>query len=148
VYGRRRLCMDRDMTDFESDLDFDFDDSKARRVRRYVREIVAGLGLRGDSSLVETEPRAGAYVALDGRLHDFPDHDVALLWNELTGWSAAVEDRIGDLVEVARLEGGPRPSPAAVVRWVGSLFRAERASERTNRDFAAFVPAPRANDFS
>lgn len=138
--------MDRDMMDL--DLDFDFDDSEARRVRRYVREIVGGLGLRGDSSLVETEPRAGAYVALDGRLSDFPDHDVALLWNELTGWSAAIEDRIGDLVEVARLEGDPRPSPAAVVRWVVSLLRAERASERTNRDFAAFVPAPRAHDFS
>jgi hypothetical protein len=35
-----------------------------------------------------------------------------------------------------------------VVRWVQGLFRAERAQERTNRDFAAFVPPPRVNDFS
>lgn len=146
--------MDRDMTDFEIDLavDFDFDDSEARRVRRYVSDVVGGLGLRGDSSFVETEPHAAAYVALDGRLRDFPDHDVALLWNERAGWAAAVEDRLGELVEVARMHGDPRPEPAAVVRWVVSLFRAERtagrAAERTNRDFAAFVPAPRAHDFS
>jgi len=138
--------MDRDMVDFE--IDFDFDDSAARRVRRYVREVVGGLGLRGDSSFVETEPRAAAYVALDGRLHDFPDHDVALLWNEPSGWSAAIEDRLGELVEVARLAGDPRPSPASVVRWVQGLFRAERTEESANREFAAFVPSPRANDFS
>lgn len=118
--------MDRDQIDF----DIDFDDFAARRVRRYVREVVVvGLGLRGDSSFVETEPRAGAYVALDGRLADFPDHDVALLWNELTGWSAAVEDRFGQLVEVARLDGDPRPAPAEVVRWVTNLFRRERAGD-------------------
>jgi hypothetical protein len=138
--------MDRDLIDFE--IDFDFDDSEARRVRRYVRDVVGGLGLHGDSSFVETEPRAAAYVALDGRLRDFPDHDVALLWNELTGWSAAVEDRLGELVEVARMPGDPRPAPAAVVRWVMSLFRTERTPERTNRDFAAFVPAPRSCRFS
>lgn len=142
--------MDRDMIDFEIDVDveFDFDDSEARRVRRYVRDVVGGLGLRGDSSFVETEPRAAAYVALDGRLRDFPDHDVALLWDERTGWSAAVEDRLGELVEVARMDGEPRPAAAAVVRWVVSLFRTERTPEETNRDFAAFVPEPRAHHFS
>ncbi|WP_112274199.1 DUF6292 family protein [Lentzea terrae] len=140
--------MDRDMIDFEIDLTVDFDDSEARRVRRYVRDVVGGLELRGDSSFVETEPHAAAYVALDGRLRDFPDHDVALLWDERTGWSAAVEDRLGELVEVARMHGEPRPAPAAVVRWVMRLFHTERTAGTTNRDFAAFVPTPRANDFS
>lgn len=137
--------MDRDVI---IDFDLDFDDSAARRVRRYVREVVVGLGLRGESSFVETEPRAGAYVALDGRLPDFPDHDVALLWNERTGWAAAVEDRRGELVEIARLGGDPEPSAGVVVRWVQGLFRRERAHNRSNRDFAAFVPSPRVDDFS
>jgi hypothetical protein len=145
--------MDRDMTvdfDFDPEIDiaFDFDDETARRTQRYVREVVTGFGLRGDSSFVETEPRAAAYVALDGRLPDFPDHDVALLWNELSGWSAAVEDRSGELVVVARMGGDPRPEPAAVVRWVRGLFRRERPEVRANRDFAAFVPAPRVSGFS
>ncbi|MEU0877341.1 DUF6292 family protein [Lentzea sp. NPDC005914] len=132
--------MDRDVF---IDFGLGFDDSAARRVRRYVREVVLGLGLRGDSSCVDTEPRAGAYIALDGRLTDFPDHDVALLWDELSGWSAAVEDRIGELVEIARLDGDPRPSPAEVVRWVRGLLHRERADDRSNRDFTAFVPSPR-----
>jgi hypothetical protein len=136
--------MDRELrSDLDIDFDIDFDDSVARQVRRYVREVVTGLGLRGDSSFVETEPRAGAYVALDGHLLDFPDHYVALLWDELAGWSAAVEDRRGELVVVARMGAGPRPSSVAVVRWVEGLLRKERAHEKANRDFAAFVPAPR-----
>jgi hypothetical protein len=137
--------MDHDST---IDFEIDFDDSVARRVRRYVRDVVAGLGLRGDSSFVDAEPRTGAYVALDGRLTDFPDHDVALLWNERNGWSAAVEDRMGELVEVARMLGDPHPSPAAVVGWVRGLLHTEQADKGSNRDFRAFVPAPRGNDFS
>ncbi|WP_143116422.1 DUF6292 family protein [Lentzea xinjiangensis] len=136
--------------DLDTDIDFDvdFDDSAARRARGYVSEVVVGLGLRGDSSFVETEPRAGAYVALEGRLPDFPHHDVALQWNELTGWSVAVEDRLGQLVEVARLSGDAWPEPSAVARWVGSVLRHERAHEQTNRDFAAFVPSQRSNVLS
>lgn len=80
-------------------------------------------------------------MALDGRLPDFPDHDVALLWNELTGWSVAVEDRRGELVELTRRDGDPRPVPAAVVSWVTGLLRPEIAVD--NRDFTAFVPSPR-----
>ncbi|MFD5830308.1 DUF6292 family protein [Lentzea sp. NPDC060358] len=123
-------------------FDIDFDDSVDRRVRQYVREVVTGLGLRGDSSFVEADPRPAAYVALDGRLPDFPDHYVALVWDELTGWSVAVEDRIGELVEVERLGGDVRPAPLVVVDWVTGLLRPESG----NRDFAAFVPGPRAAD--
>ncbi|WP_189251961.1 DUF6292 family protein [Lentzea flava] len=149
------MTIDPDLTpalaldlDSDIDLDIDFDDSAARRARRYVREVVAGIGLRGDSSFVETEPHPAAYVALDGRLPDFPDHDVALLWNESSGWSAAIEDRRGELVVVARMGGDPRPSAGAVVSWVRGLFRRECAQGRSNRDFAAFVPSPRADGFS
>ncbi|HUQ62039.1 DUF6292 family protein [Lentzea sp.] len=127
--------------DLDIDFDIDFDDSVDRRTRQYVREVVAGLGLLGDSSFVETQPRAAAYVALDGRLPEFPDHDVALLWNELTGWSVAVEDRLGDLVELVRQGGNPRPAPAAVVSWADGLLRPDVTVD--NRDFAAFVPSPR-----
>ena len=139
--------MDRDMTiDFDVDLDvhldIDFDDSAVRRVQRYVREVVAGLGLRGDSSFVETQPRAGAYVALDGRLPDFPDHDVALLWNEWNGWSAAVEDRMGELVEVERMNGDPHPSPAAVVSWVKGLLHGVSPVVRSRPRWSP-RPAPR-----
>ncbi|HEX7309237.1 DUF6292 family protein [Lentzea sp.] len=134
--------MEREMPgDLDIDFDLDFDDSVDRRTRQYVREVVTGLGLRGDSSFVETQPRAAAYVALDGRLPDFPDHDVALLWDEATGWSVAVEDRIGELVELHRQGDDVRPAAVTVVRWVQGLLRTEVTVD--NRDFAAFVPSPR-----
>ncbi|WP_439657116.1 DUF6292 family protein [Lentzea sp. HUAS TT2] len=119
----------------EIGFDIDFDDSAARRVRHYVRQVVTGLGLRGDSSCIDAEPRVGAYVALDGRLPDFPEHYVALVWNELAGWSVAVENRLGELVEVARMGGDPRPAPAAVVRWTNSLLGRD--------DVAGFLPLQR-----
>jgi hypothetical protein len=134
--------------DHDIDFEIDFDDSAARQARRYVREVVAGLGLRGDSSFVETQPRIGAYVALEGRLPDFPDHDVALVWNERNGWSTAVEDRFGELVEVARLDGDPHPSSASVVAWVKGQLHPEQADQVSNGNLAAFVPSPRGNDFS
>ena len=143
--------MDRDMTidfGFDFPFDIDFDDSAALEVQRYVRDVVSELGLRGDSSCVEMTPRASAYVALDGRLPDFPDHYVALVWHEQSGWSVAVEDRLGELVDVARLDGDPRPAPAAVAAWVDRVLHQERVREQVNRDFAAFVPVQRANVLS
>ncbi|MGI5500387.1 DUF6292 family protein [Lentzea sp. CA-135723] len=120
-------------------FDIDFDDSAARQLRRYVREVVTGLGLRGDSSCFELTPLPGAYIALDGRLAEHPDHYVALVWKERAGWSVAIEDRLGELVEVAHLDG-LHPSPASVVAWVKELLHGDK---RSNRDFAAFLPAPR-----
>ncbi|MGV9301451.1 DUF6292 family protein, partial [Amycolatopsis sp. NPDC003676] len=34
--------------------------------------------------------RDQAYVALDGHLPAYPGRDVALLWDEIHGWAAAV----------------------------------------------------------
>jgi hypothetical protein len=108
----------------ELDLELDFDDTPARRLSRYVRLITAALGLRGNSSVVQAQPPANAYVALDGRLPGFPDHDVALLWDARSGWAAAIESAAGgDLVPVAQLDHEISPPPPVVVRWATSLFR-------------------------
>ncbi|TWP48516.1 hypothetical protein FKR81_28445 [Lentzea tibetensis] len=124
--------------DLDFDLDFDFDDSLARGLSCYVRLVTEALGLRGDSSFVEAQRPANAYVALDGQLPDFPDHDVALLWDERNGWAAAIESTGGStLVVVARLEQDRLPPPPTVVRWVMSLFRQDEGAT------TAFVPAPR-----
>ncbi|MET9230282.1 DUF6292 family protein [Lentzea sp. NPDC003310] len=129
-------------TDFGFDIDFD--DSAVRLIRRYVREVVAGLGLRGDSSFVEMEPRPGAYVALDGRMPGYPDHYLALQWTEQRGWTVAVEDRLGQLVEVARMDDAdPRPAPADVVQWVRGFLHGGKSEP--NRDFAAVLPVQRAS---
>lgn len=105
-------------------LELDFDDTVARGLQRYVRLVTWAVGLHGECSYVQVDEVAHAYVALDGSLPSFPDHDVALLWDEAHGWSAAVEQRSGgDPQVVARLAGNVLPAPEAVAAWVRRLFR-------------------------
>ena len=101
-------------------LDVDFDDTARPGLRRYVRRVTRALGMTGECSVVD---RAGAYLAVDGRVEGFPDRDVALLWDE-EGWSAAVETHSGgDLFVVARMGGEPMPPPHAVARWASTVVR-------------------------
>jgi hypothetical protein len=63
------------------------------------------------------------YVAVDGRLPEFPDHDVALLWTKCHGWAVAVEEPgTTELAVVTHLGGAVEPPPRAVARWVRSLL--------------------------
>lgn len=126
-------------------LELDFDDSVARGLRRYVQLVSRSVGLRGECSYTQADEVAHAYIALDGSLPSFPDHDVALLWDEAHGWSAAVEHRSGgDPQVVARLAGDVLPAPEAVATWVRSLFRQHRTVE--GADPKAQHPRPRTGD--
>lgn len=121
-------------------LELDFDDSVTRGLHRYVQLVTRAVGLRGDCSYVQVDEVAHAYVALDGSLPPFPDHDVALLWDEAHGWSAAVEQRSDrEPRVVARLPGDVLPPPEAVAVWVRRLFRQHHTVESTE-------PNPRAGD--
>jgi uncharacterized protein DUF6292 len=104
-------------------MELDFDDSVVRGLRRYVRLVSRALGLPGEGSFMTDEPLS-AYIALNGRLARYPDRDVALLWEETRGWSAAVESRGGvDLLVVAHLGQDVSPPPESVAAWVRGLFR-------------------------
>ena len=138
-------------------MDLDFDDALMWGLRGYVRLVTEELGLAGESSYVQAERPAGAYLALDGRLPGYPDRDVALLWDEENGWSAAVETHSGeDVLVQARFGPDVVPPPEAVARWVRGVFRGERMplprAGRSHDDLlrslmpytaAALVPAPR-----
>jgi len=107
-------------------MKLDFDDAVARGLRGYVRMVTAALWLSGECSCVEAERPASAYVALDGRLADFPDLDVALVWNEDDGWAVAVETHGGeDLIVLAHMGSNVLPPPRDVAEWVESVFRDE-----------------------
>lgn len=138
-------------------MELDFDDAVTWGLRGYVRRVTEELGLSGECSYVQAERPAGAYLALDGRLPGFPDRDVALLWDEESGWSAAVETHSGEDV-IVQAQFGPDvvPPPAAVARWVRGLFCGERTpgvrSKVPHEDLvhrlapytaAALVPLPR-----
>lgn len=105
-------------------MELDFDDSVVRGLHRYVRLVSRALGLHGACSYVQSEDPLSAYIALDGRFSGFPDHDVALLWEETRGWSAAVETHSGeDLRVVAYLGTDVLPAPDAVAAWTRRLFQ-------------------------
>jgi hypothetical protein len=106
-------------------MQLDFDDTVLLGLHGYVRSVCRALGLRGECSYVQADTPVSAYVPLDERLHHFPDHDVALLWDEHHGWSAAIETR-GDeeLRVVAALGRDLLPLPAVVAAWARDLFLA------------------------
>ncbi len=141
-------------------MELDFDDALMWGLRGYVRQVTRELGLTGECSYVHAERPAVAYLALDGRLPGFPDRDVALLWDEERGWSAAVETHSGeDVIVQAHFGPDVLPSPKAVARWVRGLFRGDRGARSwsepprgVHNDLtrllapyaaAALVPAPR-----
>ncbi|HEX5406131.1 MAG TPA: DUF6292 family protein [Pseudonocardiaceae bacterium] len=95
----------------------------ARNLRAYVAEVAAALGVGLESSVIDAGRPASAYLALDISMTRFPDHDLALLWDERVGWSAAVEAASGeDLVVFARQGGDPRPRPEEVEWFVREVL--------------------------
>jgi hypothetical protein len=104
-------------------IELDFDDRLLRGLRRYVRLVGKALGLSGECWCVQGDRPACAYIAVDGRLRGHPDRDVALLWDEEHGWSAAIETNSGeDLMVVAYMGQNVLPSPRAVAAWTRTLF--------------------------
>lgn len=115
-------------------MELDFDDTVLLGLRRYVRRVGRALGLRGECWYVQPDSPKSAYIALDERLRDHPDLDVALLWDERHGWSAALETHSGDdLLPVAHLRQEPRPSPETVAAWVKELFQQDGTACRDER---------------
>lgn len=104
-------------------MQIDFDDTVLLGLNGYVRSVCRALGLRGESSYVQADGPLSAYIALDERLRRFPDHDVALLWDEHHGWSAAIETHSGgELPVVAVLGRDLVPPPHTVATWARDLF--------------------------
>jgi hypothetical protein len=115
-------------------MELDFDDRVVRGLLRYVHLVSGAVGLRGACSVVQSDDPLSAYVALDGRLRGFPDHDVALLWEETRGWSAALETHSGEeLVPVAYLDHGVLPPPGTVAGWTRELFRRDLDGQAVER---------------
>lgn len=109
--------------DIEHDIEDDFDDTVLRGLQRYVRLVSQAMGLRGECSYFPAGEIASAYIALDGRFSRCPDRDVALLWDENQGWSAAIETHSEeDLLVVAHLGQDLLPLPKAVAAWAAGLF--------------------------
>ncbi|WP_409490367.1 DUF6292 family protein [Amycolatopsis sp. cmx-11-12] len=105
----------------------------------YLAEVTAALGVGLESCTVDHDSPVSAYVALDERLPRHPGRDVALLWDEVHGWAAAIETHSGEDLIVLRYLGGETatPPPARVARFVTALRENDdRAGQLTPPDFA------------
>ena len=83
------------------------------RLWSYLADVTRALGIGLESCTVDHDTPVSAYVALDGHLPAYPDRDVALLWDEIHGWAAAIETHSGEDLIVIRYLGGPSVAPPA-----------------------------------
>jgi uncharacterized protein DUF6292 len=94
----------------------------ARGLRHYVTAVCRELGVGPEASCWELDDRATAYIAIDGRLPGYPNHDLALTWDEENGWAAALETRCGDdMIVLSYLGGDVLPAPHAVADFIAEL---------------------------
>ncbi|HEY0498638.1 MAG TPA: DUF6292 family protein [Kutzneria sp.] len=106
------------------------DDTYGRELRAYVAEVATALGVGPESTMVDATAPASAYLALDGSAPSFPDRDLALLWDERTGWSAVAETHSGDDLVLGRPDPvhGVRPEPAVLTRFVRAVLAGDIAA--------------------
>ncbi len=111
------------MTDLISEP-ADTDEVYHSGLRGYVADVAALLGVGLESAAIDPgRPESSVYLALDGRLDNFPDRDVALLWDDQRGWSLAIETHSGeDLIVLAYLGGELLPPPGRVARFARALL--------------------------
>ncbi|MEV6824639.1 DUF6292 family protein [Amycolatopsis sp. NPDC051102] len=104
------------LIDFGRDTEFSFE----RRLRGYLGAVARAVGVGLESCTLDTGTPAAAYIALDWRLSRFPGHDLALVWDEVHGWAAAIEDAAGATV-LTYLGGEILPEPRSVVRFLAAV---------------------------
>ncbi|SFW83385.1 DUF6292 family protein [Amycolatopsis australiensis] len=104
------------LIDFGRDTEFSFE----RGLRGYVAAVARAVGVGLESCTLDAGTPAAAYIALDWRLTRFPGHDLALVWDEVHGWAAAIEDTAG-ATALAYLGGEVLPEPRAVVRFLAAV---------------------------
>lgn len=103
------------LIDFGRDTEFSFE----RGLRGYVAAVARAVGVGLESCTLDTGTPAAAYIALDWRLARFPDHDLALVWDEVHGWAAAIEAETA--TALTYLGGAVLPEPRAVVRFLAAV---------------------------
>jgi uncharacterized protein DUF6292 len=105
-------------------MNLDIDTAAARGLNEYVRLIADALGLVGQSWLVQLEPPANVYLALDERLPRFPERDVALVWDEEHGWALGTETNPSEKLHILGYLGDDvLPAPESVARAVRRAFQ-------------------------
>lgn len=103
-----------------------------RALRGYLDAAAHQLGVGLESCTLDLDLPTSAYLALDRPLPEFPDRELALLWDEVHGWAAAIETHSGeDLIVVSYLDTTTvTPSPRLLARFVHDLHAGGRRLAR------------------
>ena len=99
-------------------------------LRDYLADVAPAVGIGLESCTIDHDTPVSAYLALDTRLPQHPDRDLALLWHEERGWAAAIETHSGeDLIIIDHL-GGPTvlPPPRRVAQFLADLHSGQRGN--------------------
>ncbi|GAB3146589.1 DUF6292 family protein [Amycolatopsis stemonae] len=92
-------------------------------LQSYLADVTTAVGVGLESCTVDHDSPVSAYIALDEHLPAYPGRDVALLWDEVHGWAAAIETHSGEDLIVLRYLGGTTvtPAPADITRFLTAL---------------------------
>jgi hypothetical protein len=92
----------------------------ARGLREYIRLVAEACG-SGEAFAVRSERPLSGYVPLEGRAPGFPELDVALVWDERTGWYSALETATNnELAVLSYLDGPVCPPPERVAQFAAN----------------------------
>jgi hypothetical protein len=91
-----------------------------RALRGYLDAVAGKLGVGLESCTFDGDLPVSGYLALDRRLPEFPDRDLAMVWDEVHGWAVAIETHSGeDLIVVSYLDTDTvTPPPGLVARFL------------------------------
>ncbi|WP_410626939.1 DUF6292 family protein [Amycolatopsis sp. cmx-8-4] len=109
----------------------------------YLADVTTALGIGLESCTIDHDSPVSAYIALDEHLPGYPGRDVALLWDEIHGWAAAIETHSGEDLITVRYLGGPTivPLPEDVARFVVALREDDHRIGCLDRRASALPPA-------
>jgi len=89
-----------------------------RGLREYFRMVADACAVEAFS--VQFEPSLSGYLPLDTRVPAFPDLDVALVWDEGTGWRSVRELPTNELVVLSYLGSAALPAPDEVAAFAAN----------------------------
>lgn len=88
----------------------------ARGLREYIRLVAEACG-SGEAFSVRLERPLSGYIPLEERLAAFPELDVALVWDEKSGWRSVLEPAGNELSTLSYLDSSVCPEPAEVAEF-------------------------------
>lgn len=100
-------------------MDLDHESATARGLRRYVGLVADAVGVSAAAAAVQLDDPVNVYLPLQRCVDGYPDHDLALLWDERCGWLLAVEvPGTVRLTLLGYLAGTLLPAPHVVADYV------------------------------